>query len=74
MKETNCRYFVKYLQFLICFYYSYSIIVLIFWRDWCMDIYAAHIRDDGKIQSVKDHLEGTAKLASNFADSFNNGE
>ena len=39
-----------------------------------MDIYAAHIRDDGKIQSVKDHLEGTAKLASNFAVCFGGDE
>lgn len=34
------------------------------------DVHIAHIREDGKIQSVFDHLTGTAKLASEFADSF----
>ncbi len=27
------------------------------------EIYAAHIREDGKVQTVKEHLEGTATLA-----------
>lgn len=32
--------------------------------------YAAHIRDDGKVQTILQHLEGTAGLALNFAHSF----
>ena len=39
-----------------------------------MDIYAAHIRDDEIIQSVKEHLEGTANLASSFAACFHGNE
>lgn len=38
------------------------------------NIYAAHIREDGAIQSVHDHLEGTAKLAGKFANEFGCGD
>lgn len=38
------------------------------------DIYAAHIREDGKIQTVLEHLEGTAILAKSFAESFGSGD
>lgn len=35
---------------------------------------AAHIRDNGDVQTIIDHLEGTAKLAGQFGSAFNNGE
>ena len=35
-----------------------------------MNTYLAHIADDGRTQTVKDHLTGTANLASEFADAF----
>lgn len=35
-----------------------------------MNMYLAHIADDGKTQTVKEHLTGTAKLASDFASVF----
>lgn len=38
------------------------------------NIYAAHIRDDGKVQTVLEHLEGTAILAKSFAESFGSGD
>lgn len=38
------------------------------------EIYAAHITDDGKIQTNKEHLEGTALLACSFAERFGSGE
>jgi CRISPR-associated endonuclease/helicase Cas3 len=38
------------------------------------NIFTAHIRDDGVIQSAKEHLEGTAALAGKFADKFGAGE
>lgn len=38
------------------------------------ETYAAHIRDDGVIQNIMDHLEGTASLARSFADAFNCGD
>ena len=34
--------------------------------------YIAHIREDGKIQSVEEHLKGTAELAGKFAKEFGN--
>ena len=37
-------------------------------------IFAAHIRDDKTVQSVKKHLEGAAKLAERFANSFGSGD
>jgi CRISPR-associated endonuclease/helicase Cas3 len=37
-------------------------------------IYAAHIKDDGEIQPIFDHLKGTAKLAKEFADRFDSGD
>lgn len=37
-------------------------------------IFAAHIKDDGTIQSVKKHLEGTAELAEGFGNSFDSGD
>lgn len=37
-------------------------------------VYAAHIREDNQIQSIKEHLEGTAKLAKKFGSSFNSGD
>jgi CRISPR-associated endonuclease/helicase Cas3 len=36
--------------------------------------YIAHRRDDGNVQSIYDHLNGTAKLAKGFADAFGAGE
>lgn len=38
------------------------------------EIYAAHIREDGEIQTNKEHLEGTAALARSFAEGFGSGE
>jgi len=38
------------------------------------EIYAAHIKDDGKVQTIKEHLEGTATLARGFAENFNSGD
>lgn len=38
------------------------------------EIYAAHIRDDGTVQTVLQHLEGTATLARSFAECFNSGD
>ena len=38
------------------------------------EIYAAHIRDDGKVQTIKEHLEGTATLARSFAEGFSSGD
>ena len=35
-----------------------------------MNTYLAHIADDGRTQTVKGHLTGTANLASEFADAF----
>lgn len=35
-----------------------------------MNTYLAHIADDGRTQTVKDHLTGTANLASEFASAF----
>ena len=35
-----------------------------------MNTYLAHIADDGRTQTVKDHLTGTANLASEFARAF----
>lgn len=35
---------------------------------------SAHIRDDGKEQPLKEHLENTALMAEKFADSFHAGE
>lgn len=35
-----------------------------------MDTYLAHIADDGRTQTVKDHITGTANLASYFASAF----
>lgn len=35
-----------------------------------MNTYLAHIADDGRTQTVKGHLKGTANLASEFADAF----
>ena len=35
-----------------------------------MNMYLAHIADDGRTQTVKEHLTGTAKLASDFASVF----
>ena len=32
--------------------------------------YLAHIAEDGREQTVKDHLEGTADLAAQFASAF----
>jgi len=36
--------------------------------------FAAHIRENADVQSVKDHLEGTAHLAKRFGDAFDNGD
>ncbi len=37
--------------------------------------YLAHIdRDNDRVQSVKEHLQGTAKLAESFAESFGSGD
>ncbi|HZJ78565.1 MAG TPA: CRISPR-associated helicase Cas3' [Clostridia bacterium] len=36
--------------------------------------FAAHIRDDGKIQTVKEHLDGVANLAEGFGNSFSSGD
>ena len=36
--------------------------------------YLAHIAEDGRKQTVKEHCEGTAKLTSDFADVFGVGE
>ena len=35
-----------------------------------MKTYLAHIADDGRTQTVKDHLTGTANLASEYANAF----
>lgn len=35
--------------------------------------YIAHIREDGKIQSVEEHLKGTAELAGKFAEKIGIG-
>ena len=32
--------------------------------------YIAHIRDDGSVQTIREHLEGVAELAAGFADDF----
>jgi CRISPR-associated endonuclease/helicase Cas3 len=32
--------------------------------------FAAHIREDGVVQTIQSHLMGTAKLASDFASVF----
>lgn len=37
-------------------------------------IYIAHKKDNGEIQTVKEHLVGTAELCSRFADSFGAGD
>ena len=39
-----------------------------------MNTYLAHIADDGRTQTVKDHLTGTANLASEFANAFGAAE
>lgn len=39
-----------------------------------MNTYLAHIADDGRTQTVKDHLKGTANLASEFANAFGAAE
>ena len=41
-------------------------------RRWCnlKDLFYAHISEDGRTQTVQQHLEGTAKLASEFARPF----
>lgn len=36
--------------------------------------FAAHIREDGKIQTVAEHLNGVAKLAGEFAEPFGAGD
>lgn len=36
--------------------------------------FAAHISEDGRIQTIKDHLEGTANRAKQFGGGFCNGE
>jgi len=36
--------------------------------------FAAHIRENADIQSIKEHLEGTAHLAKQFGDAFDNGD
>lgn len=36
--------------------------------------YLAHISDDKKEQTIKEHLEGTARLAKEFAEKFGKGE
>lgn len=36
--------------------------------------YIAHKNERGEVQSLKDHLEGTAKLARHFAEAFKAGE
>lgn len=38
------------------------------------DSYFAHISEDGRVHSLQEHLEGTAKLAAEFADEFGCGE
>ncbi len=38
------------------------------------EIFAAHIKDDGTIQSVKEHLEGTARLAKEYGNNFDSGD
>jgi CRISPR-associated endonuclease/helicase Cas3 len=37
-------------------------------------MFAAHIKDDGTIQPIKDHLLGTAELARSFGNSFESGD
>lgn len=37
-----------------------------------MSDYIAHIREDGTVQSVEEHLKGTAELAGKFAKEFGN--
>jgi len=37
-------------------------------------VFAAHISDDGRIQTIKDHLIETAKLAGVFAAHFSAGD
>ncbi len=37
-------------------------------------IFAAHIREDGSIQTIKEHLEQTAELARGFAEVFGGGD
>lgn len=39
-----------------------------------MEKYLAHISEDGREQTVKEHLMGTAALAEKFANSFGSGE
>lgn len=34
----------------------------------------AHISEDGRVHSLREHLEGTAKLADEFAGEFGCGE
>ena len=36
--------------------------------------FAAHVRENTEVQSVKNHLEGTAQLAKLFGDAFDNGD
>ena len=36
--------------------------------------YIAHISEDGRVQTVKEHLEGTALLAADFARTFDGAE
>ena len=40
----------------------------------CKEIFAAHISEDGRIQTVIEHLEGTANKAREYADSFDAGD
>lgn len=39
-----------------------------------MQVYIAHINENGEIQSVKDHLQGTAERAKQFAAEFGCGD
>ena len=39
-----------------------------------MEDYLAHIAEDGRTQTVQEHLEGTARLAACFADAFSSRE
>jgi CRISPR-associated endonuclease/helicase Cas3 len=34
----------------------------------------AHVSEDGRVHSLREHLEGTAKLAAQFAAEFGCGE